>query len=150
MPQQVFSSMLSRLGRSERSGTAALEFALVIPVFMTLVIGIMTFALYFGAFVAVANAASDGARASVPGLSATERTSFALQAARTSFQGYAPFLSAAFLTVTAKPDPADLQRFQVTASYDFRNFDVLKISSLVAAPLAAPAMTTTVATAGYY
>ncbi len=38
----------------------------------------------------------------------------------------------------------------MTAKYDFKTFDFLEMSTLVAAPIGSPSMTTTVATVGYY
>ncbi len=135
---------------TDRSGTAALEFSLVAPFFMMLTIGILTFGLYFGSLIAVTNAAAEGARASVAGLSDTERFSLATQAARTTFLSYAPFLDQTYVTIAAQPDPANAQRFQVSVTYDFASFDILRISSLVPVPMQKPTITMSVADAGYY
>lgn len=133
-----------------RAGTAAVEFALVAPLFMMLTIGILTFGLYFGSLIAVTNAAAEGARASVAGLNDTERGSLASQAATTSFASYAPFLIQSYMAVTAQADPQDAERFQVSVTYDFASFDILKISSLVPVPVQKPSITVSVADAGYY
>lgn len=76
----------------DRSASAALEFALVSPALLMIMIGILVFGLYFGSFIAVTNAAAEGARASVAGLNDTERGTLATQAATTTFASYAPFL----------------------------------------------------------
>ena len=133
-----------------RSATAALEFALVAPAFMMIMIGILTFGLYFGSLIAVTNAAAEGARASVAGLNDTERGTLATQAATTTFSTYAPFLLQNYMSVSTQADPHNAQRFQVSVSYDFSSFDLLKVSSLVPVPVQRPAITVSVADAGYY
>lgn len=117
---------------------------------MMLVIGIMTFGLYFGALIAVSNAAAEGARASVAGLTDTERASIATLAATATFANYAPFLAQNYMKVVAQADPNNAQRFQVSVTYDFASFDILKISSLVPVPAQKPTITFSVADAGYY
>ncbi len=136
--------------RFGRSGTAALEFALVAPVFLMLALGILIFGLYFGALIAVTNAAAEGARATVAGLNDRERGSLAIQAATTTFATYAPFLQQTFMAVSSQADPQNANRFQVSVSYDFAGFDLLKISSLIPMPVQKPAITISVADAGYY
>jgi Flp pilus assembly protein TadG len=133
-----------------RSATAALEFGLVAPLFMMLTVGILTFGLYFGSLIAVTNAAAEGARASVAGLSDAERGSLASQAAKTTFASYAPFLMQNYMTVSTQADPANAQRFQVSVTYDFASFDILKFSALVPVPMQKPTITMSVADAGYY
>ena len=134
----------------ERAGTAALEFSLVAPAFLMLVIGILTFGLYFGALIAVTNAAAEGARASVAGLSDAERATLAVNAVKTTFAGYAPFLNATYLSYTTQADPNNAQRYQVSVTYDFASFDILKMSKLVPVPVQKPTITMSVADAGYY
>ena len=133
-----------------RAGTAALEFALVAPVPLMITIGILTFGLYFGSLIPVTNAAAEGARASVGGLNDTERGSLATQAATTTFATYAPFLMQNYMSVSTQADPSNAQRFQVSVSYDFSSFDILKVSSLVPVPVQKPSITVSVADAGYY
>ncbi len=140
----------SRSRRTARSGTAALEFALVAPAFMMITLGILTFGLYFGSLIAVTNAAAEGARASVAGLNDTERGSLATQAAQTTFATYAPFLMQNYMSVSTQADPKNAKRFQVSVTYDFNSFDILKVSSLVPLPVQKPSITVSVADAGYY
>ncbi len=146
------SAIIGVLGRRRpgRTGTAALEFGLVAPVFMMLVFGILTFGLYFGALIAVVNAAAEGARASVAGLSDAERGTLATIAATSTFASYAPFLQQSFMSVTTQADPNNAQRYQVSVTYDFSSFDPLKISKILPVPVQKPTITMSVADAGYY
>ena len=56
----------------DRRGVAAVEFALVAPIFLLIIAGIIVFGFYFAIQVAVTEAASEGARLSVAGLTAAE------------------------------------------------------------------------------
>ena len=59
------------------SGAAALEFAVVLPVFLAVMLGILAYGIYFGAVHSAAQLAADAARASVAGLSDDERAAIA-------------------------------------------------------------------------
>src|SRR3546814_8901086 len=47
------------------AGVAAIEFALIAPIFLILMFGIVVYGFYFGTCIALAHAASEGARASI-------------------------------------------------------------------------------------
>src|SRR3546814_11983588 len=69
--------------------------------------GIVVYGFYFGTCIALAHAASEGARASVAGITAGERANFAEAQVRAIFARYAPLLS---------DDPAHLQIAAAPAS----------------------------------
>src|SRR3546814_3070656 len=102
-----------------RSGVAAIEFALIAPIFLILMFGIVVYGFYFGTCIALAHAASEGARASVAGITAGERANFAEAQVRAIFARYAPLLSddAAHLEIAAAP-ASEPGLFQVTVRYD--------------------------------
>ena len=54
-----------------------MEFAILATLLLTLVFAIISFGIQFGARLVATQAASEGARASVAGLTAAERTSLA-------------------------------------------------------------------------
>lgn len=58
---------------SETKATAIVEFAILLPLILTLLVGIVSFGLYFGAAHSVQQLAADGARHSVAGDTAAER-----------------------------------------------------------------------------
>ena len=72
----------------DRSGASALEFAIVVPVFLLIVLGILTYGIYLGSVHSVEQLAADAARASVAGLSDSERTQIATQHVTTNANGY--------------------------------------------------------------
>src|SRR3546814_17053304 len=67
--------------------------------------GIVVYGFYFGTCIALAHAVSEGARASVAGITAGERANFAEAQVRAIFARYAPLLSddAAHREIAAAP-----------------------------------------------
>lgn len=59
----------------DRSGASAVEFALILPVLLLLLFGILAYGLYIGTAHSVAQLAADGARSAVGGLTSGERDS---------------------------------------------------------------------------
>ncbi|MBX3593991.1 MAG: pilus assembly protein [Sphingomonas sp.] len=56
-------------------GSAILEFALLLPILASMLVGILSYGLYFGAAHSVQQLAADAARRSVAGSNAAERSS---------------------------------------------------------------------------
>lgn len=67
------------LGRSERAA-AMVEMALVLPLFLALLMGILVYGQYFLLAHSVQQAANDGARAAIVGLDAADRRAIAIRA----------------------------------------------------------------------
>jgi Flp pilus assembly protein TadG len=63
---RILSALRHRLMRSDRS-QSVVEFALVAPLFLVLIMGIIDFGLGFGSYVQLKNAAREGARYAVVG-----------------------------------------------------------------------------------
>ncbi|ABI77323.1 TadE-like family protein [Hyphomonas neptunium ATCC 15444] len=57
----------------EESGTAALEFAIISPVFLFMIAGLLAYGIYFGAAHTVQQIAANSARAALAGLDMAER-----------------------------------------------------------------------------
>lgn len=58
---------------SNRRGTAIVEFAILLPVILALLVGVLSFGLYFGAAHSVQQLAADAARRSIAGETTAER-----------------------------------------------------------------------------
>ena len=112
---------LSRL-RASRRGAVAVEFALVAPVFLLLVFGTMVFALYFATFAAVIQGASEGARASVGGLTGAERDQLARARVRDLLGGYRPLLDPDRATVETQALAGAMPSYRVSVSYPVGDF----------------------------
>lgn len=111
--------------RSSDEGVVAVEFALVAPLFLLLVFGTMIFALYFATFVAVIHGASEGARASIGGLSDAERSQLAAARVQSIFSGYTPLLNPTRATVSRQAvTVAGVTggSYKVTVSYPISDF----------------------------
>lgn len=73
------------LARGER-GAAIVEMALVLPLLLALLMGILVYGQYFMLAHSVQQAANDGARASIVGLDAADRSAIASRAVGRSLQ----------------------------------------------------------------
>ncbi|WP_419816567.1 TadE/TadG family type IV pilus assembly protein [Glacieibacterium sp.] len=112
-------------------GVVALEFALIVPLFLLLIFATMAFALYFATFVAVIHGANEGARASVGGISTAERGTLAKASVQSIFGSYAPLLNPAHVVVDAQAASASM--FRVTVSYPLSDLDFGAFYTLLAA-----------------
>lgn len=137
--------MRGRGVRGSDRASAMLEFALVAPVFVVLLTGILAYGFYFATEIAVVVAASEGARASVAGLSSNERIALAQKTVTRVLQDYAPLVSAQNAQIVAQPASGGGQ-FQVTVRYDI---SAMALASLVPLPSSAPSFTATVSNGGY-
>ncbi len=136
--------------RSAEAGVAAVEFALVAPIFLILVFSIIIYGFYFATRIAVAHAAAEGARASVAGITAAERQAFAEAQVRAIFANYAPLLSddAAHLEVAAQPSVTP-GLFEVTVTYDLTDHNFSLFSGFLPLPSDRPSVTVVAANGGY-
>jgi len=73
--------------RNSTRGTAMIETALLLPLFLMLLLGIMIYGQYFMLAHSVQQAANDGARASITGLDAADRRAVAIRAIDRSMHG---------------------------------------------------------------
>lgn len=101
----------------DNRGTSALEFAIIAPVFLFLIAGMIAYGIYFGAAHSVQQAAAEAARASVAGLDNDERRELATAAVSITTRGDS-LLKADHMKVEVTSNPAEPDLFQVTLSYD--------------------------------
>ena len=115
------------------SGASAVEFALVLPVFMLLVFGIVMFGAYLAMVHDVQQLAAEAARTSVAGLNETERKSLATNYVTQNAASY-PLIAPAQLSVNAATSGADPNVFIVTVNYDASSTFIYSLPSFVPAP----------------
>jgi Flp pilus assembly protein TadG len=116
--------------RSRRQGSAAIEFALVGPMLIVLLAGMVVYGGWFWLAQSVQSLATEGARAAIGGLDAGERE----QLARAFVAGRADEaagLDPALVTVSVS---SDAEAIRVVVAYDARNNPVM----LLAGPLPRP------------
>ena len=116
-----------------RSGTSAVEFAIVSHVLILFVFGIIAFGLYFGAAHSVQELASDAARASVAGLDDTERASIVAGFMERNGGEY-PLLDQRYLTYEAHPSASDPEEYQVSVHYNAEKLPIWSLSADIPLP----------------
>lgn len=85
-------TIVTRLAR-DRRGTAMIETALLLPLFLMLLLGILIYGQYFLLAHSVQQAANDGARAAITGLDAADRRAVAIRAIDRSMHGVGGYRS---------------------------------------------------------
>ncbi len=133
--------------RSE-SGNAAVEFAITLPVFLVVVLGILVYGLYFGVAHGVQQLAAEAARASVSGLSYAERAAIARSTIDRTIGSY-PLLRLIGLDVEGRSDVDDPTRFVVTVRYDASHLGLSAFSRFLPSPPEAIERTAIVRRGGY-
>jgi len=107
----------------QSSGAAAIEFAIIAPVFILLICSMIGYAVYLSASHAVQQLTSDAARTAVAGLNRSERQQMATDYISRSASGYA-FIDHEAFDVAVDDDPADSSQFTVSISYDASNLPI--------------------------
>lgn len=107
----------------DRRGATAVEFAIVAPVFILLMLGMVAYAIYFGASHSIQQIAADAARTAVAGLDTAERRSLATRFVERNADRYA-FVDVAHLNLVVEDSPADPNQFVVELSYDARDLPI--------------------------
>lgn len=132
----------------DRSGVAAIEFAIVGPLFFMVLLGILIFGIYFGTVHSVQQLAAEAARASVQGLTDVERAQLA-QTQVSSIVGSYPLIDPNYLNVSAATSPSDANLFNVSISYDTSRSIVFAFEGLIPMPPKTIARSAVVRRGGY-
>lgn len=119
--------------RACQSGSNAVEFALVAPILMLLLFGIIAFGYLFGIYHGVQQIASEAARASVSGITDPERAAIARDFVTAHVSAY-PLLDPARLKITTAQSGPPQQTFEVAILYDMSDTVFANLASLVALP----------------
>lgn len=117
----------------DRRANAAVEFAITLPVLLMLLLGVMVYGLHFGVAHGVQQLVAEAARASVAGLSDAEREAIARDIVRRTVSQY-PLLRTGGMTVEARGDAADPDRFVVTLRYDASHLGLSAFSGFLPVP----------------
>ena len=109
-------NLISRNFAVASSGSTAVEFALLAPLYLLLIMGMTAYGIYFGAAHSVQQISADAARAAVAGGSPAERRDLATTFVNRNAAGYL-FIDVDNLSVSLDTQPEETQ-FQVVVSYD--------------------------------
>jgi len=110
--------------RADRSGAAAVEFAILSPLYLMLFMGMIAYGIYFGASHSVQQIAADAARHAVAGIDAAERQAIVEHYVTDNAAGYAFVQTDRIEVEVRESGPA---QFTVAISY---NTDALPIWGL--------------------
>jgi len=106
-----------RLRRLDDRGTAAIEFAILTPVYLLLLTGMLAYGLYFGAAHALQQLAADAARIAISGLSDAERDRL-VGAYLSRHAGDYMLIDPARLSYEIGASPGDPDQYRVLLAYD--------------------------------
>jgi Flp pilus assembly protein TadG len=113
-----------------RRGSSAVEFALVAPMLLLLFAGITVFGICLGAANNLRQIAAEAARASIAGVTDTERASLAQNTVNRSLSLGAMFRPGS-VAVQVGPDPADSSIYTVTVTLDATSLGINTFSRLL-------------------
>ncbi|WP_369058272.1 TadE family protein [Caulobacter sp. 73W] len=116
----------------DEEGSAAVEFALVAPILLLILMGIVSAGIYLATMLAVSNTAMEAARATIPGMTVAERRTLATARADTMLSAYEPFLVESEATVVA--DPAGTNAFSVQITYKMDRFAGARLAGVIGLP----------------
>jgi Flp pilus assembly protein TadG len=120
----------SRSFRQDRRGSTAIEFAVISPVLILMLLGILVYGGYFMLSHSLQQMANDAARASVAGLTDTERSTLAQTAVTNDVQTYS-YLSPRLLSVNYADQN---QVLTVTLTYNASGSPFWALNGLVPMP----------------
>ncbi|MFQ0813319.1 pilus assembly protein TadE [Brucella anthropi] len=106
-----------------KSGTAAVEFAILAPVFLLILMGMIAFGLYLGAANAVQQLAADATRTALAGIDPVERQMLATGYIQKNAAKYS-LIDPARMQVTVDNAQSDPNQFTVTIRYDAENLPI--------------------------
>ena len=113
-----------------RRGNAAVEFALIGPLFFFLLVGMVVYGGWFWMAQGVQTLAAEGARAAIAGIDADERIRLARGSVSNNLQGDA-LLSADAVQVAVQTDASAIR---VVVTYDASNHPLMALAGLVPTP----------------
>lgn len=125
-----------------------MEFAIVLPIFVTMLLGIIAYGIYFGAVHGAAQLAADAARASVAGVNDAEREDIARRHVASNAHSYM-VLDPAKLTVEAGPLDVDVRQFRVSVRYDATALPIWNFGPLLPLPATIIERSATIQRGGY-
>ncbi|WP_404933233.1 TadE/TadG family type IV pilus assembly protein [Nitratireductor sp. L15S-10] len=111
-------------------GTAALEFAIIAPVFFLTVFSMIAYGIYLSAAHSVQQVSADAARAAVAGLSQMERQTLARDFIQRSMTDH-PFIDTKKFDIQVADDAGNPNQFTVSVKYDASDLPIWSLYSYV-------------------
>ena len=117
----------------DRTAASAVEFALVMPIFLIVLFGIIVYGSYLAMVHGLQQLTAEAARASIGGLSDSERLSLATSDIDSNVGTY-PLLAPDRLTIVSAATDASTGTFTVTVKYDASDMFVFNMPRFVPTP----------------
>ncbi len=114
-------------------GAAAVEFALIAPLLLAFIFGIVAWGSYLAVVHGVQQLAAEAARFSIAGLSDSERSSLAQAYVIQHVSSY-PLISLGRLSINAATSASDVNVFVVTVNYDASQMFLYALAKVVPLP----------------
>lgn len=111
-----------------RSGSSAVEFAIVAPFLFLTLFSLIAYGIYLSAAHSVQQIAADAARTAVAGLNEAEREQLVRDFISKSTMNHA-LLDMKNIALDVKADPANPNQFTVTIDYDATNLPIFSLYS---------------------
>ncbi len=141
------SAFIKRLAR-DRRGLAALEFALVTPLMLFMVLAMICFGTYLTFIHELQELSSSAARSSVAGLNEAERNSMAQQFIANAVARSA-ILNPNDLTVQTATSGTPPTDYSVTVNYSLKDTPIPMLAQLISVPVGNISRTSTIEFGGY-
>lgn len=108
----------SRFGFAQhQSGTAVVEFAILTPVYLMMLTGMLAYGIYFGAAHGLQQLAADAARTAIAGRNEAERDTLVAQFLARNAASYM-LIDPTRLELAIGDNPSDPNQYEVRLSYD--------------------------------
>ncbi len=148
MPVMEQARTLLEKFRTARDGAIAVEFAMIAPIFLMMVFGIIMYGSYLAVVHGVQHLAAEAARSSVAGLSESERSTLANSYVTGNVNSY-PLIDPAKLTVNAATSGSDANVFIVSVNYDASGMFIYSLPAFVPMPSSTIARSAAIPRGGY-
>lgn len=137
---------LAGLARDTR-GTSAVEFAILTPVFLLLLTGMLAYGIYFTAAHSLQQLAADAARTAIAGLNQPERNMLVTDFLDANAESYA-LIDSDRLSVSIGDKPGDPDHYRVTLTYDASDLPIWNLYLPLPLPSQQIAYTSTIRRGG--
>lgn len=117
----------------QQDGVSAVEFAILSPLFIFLLLAMIAYGIYLGAAHSVQQLAADTARVAVAGLNDDERVALVRDFLRRNASGYI-LLRPESMTVYLGTSTKDDNQFEVSIAYDARGLPIWDLYSPLPLP----------------
>jgi Flp pilus assembly protein TadG len=124
----------------DTSATAAIEFAILMPIFLLMLTGMMAYGIYFGAANSIQQLTADAARTAIAGLDLAERNRL-VGAFLSSNAGEYLLIDQSRVSFTIGDKPGDPTHYRVTVRYDASQLPIWNL--YLPLPLPSPTITYT-------